>query len=36
MPFRSARQRRYLYAKKPSVARKFARHSKRVKRKRRR
>ena len=34
MPFKSARQRRYLYAKKPAVARKFAHHSGKKKRKR--
>lgn len=32
MPFKSARQRRYLWAKKPSVARKFARHGRKRKR----
>jgi len=28
MPFKSEKQRRYLYAKKPKVAKKFAQHSK--------
>lgn len=28
MPFKSAKQRKYLYAKKPAVAKKFAKHSK--------
>jgi len=28
MPFKSTAQRRYLYAKKPSVARKYAAHGK--------
>ena len=27
MPFKSEAQRRYLYAKKPSVAKKFAKHT---------
>jgi hypothetical protein len=31
MPFKSSRQRKYLYAKKPEVARKFAEHSKKPK-----
>lgn len=34
MPFRSARQRRFLYARKPKVAAKFAKHTKRKRRKR--
>lgn len=34
MPFKSSKQRRYLYAKKPKVAAEFAKHSKRKKRKR--
>lgn len=34
MPFRSARQRRYLFAKKPTVAKKFAAHAKRKRKKR--
>lgn len=29
MPFKSAKQRKFLYAKKPKVAAKFAAHSKR-------
>jgi len=28
MPFKSEKQRKYLYAKKPSVAKKFAKHGK--------
>jgi hypothetical protein len=28
MPFKSAKQRRFLYSQKPSVARKFAKHKK--------
>ena len=28
MPFKSEKQRKYLYAKKPKVAKKFAEHSK--------
>lgn len=28
MPFKSAKQRKYLYAKKPKVAKKLAKHSK--------
>jgi hypothetical protein len=28
MPFKSEKQRKYLYAKKPEVAKKFAEHSK--------
>lgn len=28
MPFKSDKQRRYLYSQKPEVARKFAKHSK--------
>ena len=28
MPFKSAKQRKYLYANKPKVAKKFAKHSK--------
>ena len=31
MPFKSAKQRRYLYANKPKVARKYAKHKKRRK-----
>ena len=34
MPFKSPRQRRYLYAKKPKVAAQLAKHSKKKKRKR--
>ena len=34
MPFKSAKQRRFLFAKKPAVARAFAKHTKRRKRKR--
>ena len=29
MPFKSAKQRRYLYSQKPEVAKKFAKHGKR-------
>ena len=29
MPFKSDKQRRYLYAKKPKVAKQFAKHGKR-------
>lgn len=32
MPFKSQKQRKYLYAKKPKVAKKFAQHSRRKKR----
>ena len=31
MPFKSERQRKYLYANKPKVAKKFAKHSKKGK-----
>ena len=31
MPFKSAKQRKYLYANKPSVAKKFAKHSRKQK-----
>ena len=34
MPFKSSRQRKYLYAKKPKVAAQLAKHSKKKKRKR--
>ena len=33
MPFKSEKQRKYLYANKPEVAEKFAKHSKKKKRK---
>ena len=33
MPFKSEKQRKYLYANKPKVAEKFAKHSKKKKRK---
>lgn len=36
MPFKSARQRRFLFKNKPSVARKFVKDSKRKKRRRKR
>ena len=32
MPFKSAKQRRYLYARKPKVAASFAKHARRKKR----
>jgi hypothetical protein len=35
VPFKSEKQRRYLWANKPEVARKYAKHSKRKSRKRR-
>lgn len=35
MPFKSARQRRFLYAKKPAVAKKFAAHGKKKKKSKR-
>jgi hypothetical protein len=31
MPFKSDKQRKYLYAKKPKVAKKYAKHSKKGK-----
>ena len=33
MPFKSEKQRKYLYANKPEVAEKFAKHSKKKKKK---
>ena len=30
MPFKSAKQRRYLYSQKPEVAKKFAKHEKKT------
>jgi hypothetical protein len=36
MPFKSARQRRYMFAKHPRIARRWARHTKRQRRKKRR
>ena len=35
MPFKSPRQRRYLYAKKPKVAAQLAKHSKKKKKRKR-
>lgn len=33
MPFKSARQRKFLWARKPDIARKYAKHKKKRKRK---
>lgn len=33
MPFKSLKQKRYLYGKKPEIAKKFAKHTPKVKKK---
>jgi hypothetical protein len=35
MPFKSKKQRAYLFAKKPAVAKKFAKHGKKARKKKR-